>query len=98
MRAEANLAWGRRRASTSARPVVLLAVMAVLAGCAGPPAGQGRGTQARQPVVLTQLANFIGDSGELDGFAGEVRRLSAGTMRIDIGAAGVPARSIPRTG
>jgi TRAP-type C4-dicarboxylate transport system substrate-binding protein len=33
--------------------------------------------------VLT-LANFIGESVELDGFAGEVRRLSAGTMRIDI--------------
>jgi TRAP-type transport system periplasmic protein len=67
----------------SARPVVLLAVMAVLAGCAGPGLDKAGGTQARQPVVLT-LANFIGDSGELDGFAGEVRRLSAGTMRIDI--------------
>jgi TRAP-type C4-dicarboxylate transport system substrate-binding protein len=33
--------------------------------------------------VLT-LANFIGQSLELDGFAGEVQRLSAGTMRIDI--------------
>ena len=67
----------------SARPVVLLAVMAVLAGCTGPGLDKAGGTQARQPVVLT-LANFIGDSGELDGFAGEVRRLSAGTMRIDI--------------
>jgi len=67
----------------SARPVVLLAVMAVLAGCTGPGLDKAGGTQARQPVVLT-LANFIGESGELDGFAGEVRRLSAGTMRIDI--------------
>ena len=67
----------------SARPVVLLAVMAVLAGCTGPGLDKAGGTRARQPVVLT-LANFIGDSGELDGFAGEVRRLSAGTMRIDI--------------
>jgi hypothetical protein len=33
--------------------------------------------------VLT-LANPLGDSGELDGFAGQVRRLSAGTNRIDI--------------
>src|SRR6516164_8587209 len=65
------------------RPVVLLAVMAVLAGCTGPGLDKAGGTQARQPLVLT-LANFIGDSGELDGFAGEVRRLSAGTMRLDI--------------
>ena len=84
MRAEANLAWGRERAmARSARPVVLLAVIAVLAGCTGPGLDKAGGTQARQPVVLT-LANFIGESGELDGFAGEVRRLSAGTMRIDI--------------
>jgi len=67
----------------SARPVVLLAVMAVLVGCTGPGLDKAGGTQARQPVVLT-LANFIGESVELDGFAGEVRRLSAGTMRIDI--------------
>jgi TRAP-type transport system periplasmic protein len=67
----------------SARPVVLLAVMAVLAGCTGPGLDKAGGTQARQPVVLT-LANFIGESAELDGYAGEVRRLSAGTMRIDI--------------
>ena len=65
------------------RPVVLLAVMAVLAGCTGPGLDKAGGTQARQPLVLT-LANFIGESVELDGFAGEVRRLSAGTMRIDI--------------
>ena len=67
----------------SARPVALLAVMAVLAGCTGPGVDKAGGTRARQPVVLT-LANFIGQSAELDGFAGEVRRLSAGTMRIDI--------------
>jgi TRAP-type transport system periplasmic protein len=67
----------------SARPVVLLAVMAVLGGCTGPGLDKAGGTQARQPLVLT-LANFIGQSVELDGFAGEVQRLSAGTMRIDI--------------
>ena len=44
----------------SARPVVLLAVMAVLAGCAGPGLDKAGGTRARKPVVLT-LANFIGD-------------------------------------
>ena len=42
----------------SARPVVLLAVMAVLAGCTGPGVDQAGGTQARQPLVLT-LANFM---------------------------------------
>ena len=42
----------------SARPVVLLAVMAVLAGCTGPGLDKAGGTRARQPVVLT-LANFM---------------------------------------
>ena len=68
---------------TRARPVVMLAVVAVLAGCTGPGLDKAGGSQSRRPVVLT-LANFIGESVELDGFAGEVRRLLAGTMRIDI--------------
>jgi hypothetical protein len=67
----------------SARPVVLLAAMAVLAGCAGPGLDKAGGTQARHPVVLT-LASFLGDSSELDGFTSNVWRLSGGTMRIDI--------------
>jgi TRAP-type C4-dicarboxylate transport system substrate-binding protein len=67
----------------SAGLVVPLALMALLAGCTGPGLDKAGERQARQPVVLT-LANFTGDSGELDGFASEVRRLSAGTMRIDI--------------
>ena len=67
----------------SARLVVLLAVLAVLAGCTGPGLDKAGGRQARQPVVLT-LANFGGDSGELDGFANNVARLSGGTMRVDI--------------
>jgi TRAP-type C4-dicarboxylate transport system substrate-binding protein len=67
----------------SARLVVLLAVMAVLAGCTGPGLDKAGGRQARQPVVLT-LASALADSWELDGFAGEVRLLSAGTMQIDI--------------
>ena len=84
MRAEATWPGGGGGQWREARePVALLAVMAVLAGCAGPGLDKAGGTQARQPVVLT-LANFIGQSVELDGFAGEVRRLSAGTMRIDI--------------
>jgi len=66
-----------------ARLGVLLAVMAVLAGCTSGGLDKAGGGQARQPVVLT-LANSNGVSWELDGFAGEVQRLSAGTMRIDI--------------
>src|SRR5262245_40724889 len=69
--------------AASARLVVPLAVMAMLAGC-GPAgfnkAGDG---QTRHPVVLT-LANFNGNTGELDGLEGAVWRLSDGTMRIDI--------------
>src|SRR5215472_11817653 len=57
--------------------------MAALAGCTGPGLDKAGGTRARPPVVLT-MASFLGDSSELDGFAGEVRRLSAGTMQIDI--------------
>jgi TRAP-type C4-dicarboxylate transport system substrate-binding protein len=66
----------------SVRPVVLLALTAVLADCAAPGSYKA-GPQARHPVVLT-MASFLGDSSEFPGFAGEVRRLSAGTMRIDI--------------
>jgi TRAP-type C4-dicarboxylate transport system substrate-binding protein len=61
----------------------LLAVLALIGGCAGPGWNKAGGPQARKTVVLT-LANFIGGSGELDGFAAEVQRLSAGAMRIDI--------------
>jgi TRAP-type C4-dicarboxylate transport system substrate-binding protein len=67
----------------SARPVVLLAAMAVLAGCGGPGLDKAGGTQARPPVVL-MMASFLGDSSELDGFTSNVWRLSGGTMRIDI--------------
>jgi TRAP-type C4-dicarboxylate transport system substrate-binding protein len=69
--------------ATSARPVVLLALMAVLAGCAGPAFDKAGNSQPRHPVVLT-LANSNGNTGELDGFTGNVWRLSGGTMRIDI--------------
>jgi TRAP-type C4-dicarboxylate transport system substrate-binding protein len=63
--------------------VALLAALALIGGCAGPGWNKAGGPQARKPVVLT-LANFTGPSWELDGFAGEVQRLSAGAMRIDI--------------
>jgi TRAP-type C4-dicarboxylate transport system substrate-binding protein len=67
------------------RAVVLLAglVLALVTGCTGPGWDKAGGTQAPEPVVLT-LANFMGDSGELTGFANEVQRLSDGAMRIDI--------------
>ena len=68
---------------TRARPIVMLAVIAVLGGCTSPGLNKAGGGQARQPVVLT-LADSQADSTELDGFAGEVQRLSAGAMRIDI--------------
>ena len=63
--------------------VVLLAVMAVLAGCGSPGLDKAGDSQPRHPVVLT-LANANGNTGELDGFTGNVWRLSGGTMRIAI--------------
>jgi len=69
--------------SLSLRPFVLMAVIAALAGCADPGLDKAGGRQSRPLVVLT-VANSNGNTGELDGFAGAVRRLSAGTMRIAI--------------
>jgi TRAP-type C4-dicarboxylate transport system substrate-binding protein len=54
-----------------------------LAACAGPGVNKAGGQAARPPVVLT-LANPLGSSEEVDGFAGEVARLSGGTIRIDV--------------
>jgi TRAP-type C4-dicarboxylate transport system substrate-binding protein len=67
----------------SARLAVLAAVLAVLVGCTGPGLDKAGGQQAGQPVVLT-LASFPGFTAEVDGFANNVRRLSGGTMRVDI--------------
>jgi TRAP-type C4-dicarboxylate transport system substrate-binding protein len=69
--------------AVSARLVVLLAVIAVLAGCGSSGFNKAGDSQQRRPVVLT-LANSNGNSGELDGFANNVWRLSGGTMRIAI--------------
>jgi hypothetical protein len=66
-----------------AKSARLAVLAAVLAGCTGPGLDKAGGPQAGQPIVLT-LANFAGRSGELDGFADNVQRLSGGTMRIDI--------------
>jgi TRAP-type transport system periplasmic protein len=74
---------GGRAMAARARPVVLLAAVAVLAGCGSSGFDKAGDSPARHPVVLT-LANFNGNTGELDGFANNVRRLSGGMMRIDI--------------
>jgi len=58
-------------------------VAMLLAGCAGPGVNKAGGQAARPPVVLT-LANPLGSSEEVDGFVGEVARLSGGTIRIDV--------------
>src|SRR5499427_8363957 len=67
----------------SVRLVVLLAVMAVMAGCGSSGFNKAGDSQARHPVVLT-LANVNGSTGELDGFTSNVWRLSHGTIRIDV--------------
>jgi TRAP-type C4-dicarboxylate transport system substrate-binding protein len=69
--------------AASVRLVVLLAVMATLAGCGSSGFNKAGDSQGRHPVVLT-LANVNGSTGELDGFTSNVWRLSHGTMRIDI--------------
>jgi TRAP-type C4-dicarboxylate transport system substrate-binding protein len=58
-------------------------VAMLLAGCAGPGVNKAGGQAARAPMVLT-LVNPLGSSEEVDGFAGEVARLSGGTIRIDV--------------
>jgi TRAP-type C4-dicarboxylate transport system substrate-binding protein len=62
---------------------MLLGAAALLAGCGGSSRDKAGGTRTGKPVVLT-LANFMGDAQELHGFRDEVRRLSGGTLRIDI--------------
>jgi TRAP-type C4-dicarboxylate transport system substrate-binding protein len=61
----------------------LTLVLVVLAGCGGASADKAGGESGQQPRILT-MANAAGDSGELDGFAGEVARLSGGTIRIQV--------------
>jgi TRAP-type C4-dicarboxylate transport system substrate-binding protein len=64
---------------------LLMAVSAVvlLVACASSGSDKAGGSSSRKPLVLT-LANFLGDSTELAGFAGEVSRLSGGSLRIDV--------------
>lgn len=67
--------------------IVLLMVAAgaaLQAGCGGWSDKAG-GRSPRKPVVLT-LAVPFGDSEEVDGFAGEVSRLSGGAIRIAVRA------------
>jgi hypothetical protein len=77
--------------------VALLAGLVLAAGCAASGLNKAGENRARQTVMLT-LANLAGLSGELDGFAAQVRRLSAGMMRIDIESAGGSITSISRPG
>jgi len=77
--------------AVNVRPVVLLAVMAVLAGCTGPGLDKVGGTQVHQPVVLT-MASFVGDAIQIQhlsvrpgqpqtGTANVLSRLMLGTSR-----------------
>jgi hypothetical protein len=81
----------------NARLVVLLAVLAVLAGCTGPGLDKAGGSQPRQPVVLT-LANFNGDSGELEGSRARCGGSPAGRCGSTSNIAGGSGRSSSRTG
>lgn len=83
--------------AASVRLVVLLAVMAVLAGCGSAGFNKAGNSHARHPVVLT-LANVNGETGELDGLEGAVWRLSHGTMRIAIKYRWRPGQVRPETG
>jgi TRAP-type transport system periplasmic protein len=73
------MAWTRGRT----RIVGLTLVLVVFAGCGGSGADKAGGASGQQPRILT-MANATGDSGELDGFVGEVARLSGGTIRIQV--------------
>jgi TRAP-type C4-dicarboxylate transport system substrate-binding protein len=65
------------------RIVGLTLVLVLLAGCTGSSADKAGGTSGQKPRILT-MANFAGDSLELDGFVSEVARLSGGTIRIQV--------------
>jgi TRAP-type C4-dicarboxylate transport system substrate-binding protein len=65
------------------RFVGLTLVLVVLAGCGGSGADKAGGASGKKPRVLL-MANFDGGSGELDGFVGEVARLSGGMIRIQV--------------
>jgi TRAP-type C4-dicarboxylate transport system substrate-binding protein len=59
--------------------------LVLLSGCSTPVYSKAGGPVGRKPVVLT-LADFSGDSTEVDGFTRQVSRLSHGTIRIDVRA------------
>lgn len=78
--------------------LLLTAAAAVpLAGCAGPAVDKAGGVRAARPVVLT-LANPLGSSDEVAGFAAEVARLSGGSLRIDVKSRWRKGRPASRTG
>ena len=72
-----------KRSDKAFRLLTLTLVLLLLAGCSGSSSNKAGGKQSRKPVVLT-LANYLGDTGELDRFTGAVTRLSDGALRIDV--------------
>ena len=60
------------------RAVIVLAMLAALAGCGASRADRAGGSRPVRPVVLT----FAAGNGGLPGFAAAVRRVSHGTMQI----------------
>lgn len=68
---------------TAATLCAVLMAAVLVAGCGELGADKAGGTKVAAPLVLT-LANAFGDSEEVQGFAGEVDRLSGGTLRIDV--------------
>ena len=65
------------------RVVGLTLVLVVLADCGGSGSDKAGGASGQKPRILT-MANFLGDSGELDRFVSEVARLSGGTIGIQV--------------
>jgi TRAP-type C4-dicarboxylate transport system substrate-binding protein len=64
--------------------LVLLATLPVAAaGCFGGGGSKVGGASAKHTVVLTMASQLRGQPAQLERFAGEVERLSGGTMRID---------------
>src|SRR4051812_9532886 len=55
----------------------------VLAGCGQSHSDRAGGAVTAKPTVLT-LANFLADSEEFNAYLSEVRRLSHGTIRIEV--------------
>jgi hypothetical protein len=64
-----------------ARELLAVGLIVVAAGGCGGGSDKAGGSRGGRPVVLT-LANFNGDTEEIDGFIADVRRLLHGTLRV----------------